>query len=124
MKMIGMAKKFAVLYFLLLIFLLPARDASGKASIPKIGPVKLNPHPADLAGRTVLLRWNGKMNGDKYLDYLSSLLKNRYKDIKIIKLWETNPETAIISKTSEISDQIAAKIASIKPDVVIAAQAD
>jgi hypothetical protein len=122
--MIGMAKKFAVLYFLLLIFLLPARDAAAKASIPKIGPVKLNPHPSDLAGRTVLLRWNGKMNGDKYLDYLSDLLKNRYKEIKIIKLWETNPGTAIISKKTEISDQIATTITAMKPDIVIAAQAD
>jgi hypothetical protein len=122
--MIGMAKKFVVLYLLLLIFLLPAKDAAGKASIPKIGPVKLNPHPSDLAGRTVLLRWNGKMNGDKYLDYLSDLLKNKSKGIKIIKLWEKYPETAIISKKTEISDQIAARIAAMKPDIVIAAQAD
>jgi hypothetical protein len=122
--MIGTAQKFTALFFLLLIFLLPARDAAAKASIPKIGPVKQNPHPSDLAGRTVLLRWNGKMNGDKYLNYLSDLLKNRYKYIKIIKLWETNPETAIISKKTEISDQIAAKIAAMKPDIVIGAQAD
>ena len=122
--MIGMAKKFVVLSFLLLIFLLPARDAAGKASIPKIGPVNLNPHPSGLAGRTVLLRWNGKMNGDKYLEYLSDLLKNRYKGIKIIKLWEKYPETAIISKKTAISDQIAGKIAAMKPDIVIAAQAD
>lgn len=119
-----MAKKFVVLSFLLLIFLLPARDAAGKASIPKIGPVNLNPHPSGLAGRTVLLRWNGKMNGDKYLEYLSDLLKNRYKGIKIIKLWEKYPETAIISKKTAISDQIAGKIAAMKPDIVIAAQAD
>jgi len=122
--MTEMAKRTGVLIFLLLIFLLPPKIADGKEPIPKIGPVKLNPHPSDLAGKTVLLRWNGKMNGDKYLDYLGNLLSKKYKGIKIIKVWKTNPETAIISGKTETSEQIAGKIAAMKPDVVIAAQAD
>ena len=64
------------------------------------------------------------MNGDRYLNYLSKLLSYKYKGIKIIRLWKKNPETAIISKNPETSDQIAAKVAAVKPDIVIAAQAD
>ena len=120
----GTGKKFIPLVFLLLIFLLPADGAGGKTPIPQIGPVKLNPHPSVLEGKTILLRWNGKMNGDRYLNYLSKLLSYKYKCIKIIRLWKKNPETAIISKNPETSDQIAAKVAAVKPDIVIAAQAD
>ena len=122
--MIKMSPRIGVLFLLLLIGLGPTKNATGKEPIPKIGPVKLNPHPFDLAGKTVLLRWNGKMNGDKYLEYLSNLLIKKYKPIEIIKLWKTNPETAIISRKAETSEQITAKIAAMKPDVVIAAQAD
>ena len=122
--MIKMSPRIGALFLLLLILFWPTKDAAGKEPIPQIGPVKLNPHPSDLAGKTILLRWNGKMNGDKYLDYLSNLLVKEYKVIKIIKIWENNPETAIISKKTETSEQIAAKIATMKPDVVIAAQAD
>ncbi len=122
--MVGTGKKFITLIFLFVIFLLSSNSAEGKAPIPKIGPVKLNPHPSDLTGRTVLLRWNGKMNGDKYLNYLSELLTYKYKGIKIIKIWDKYPETAIISKNTENSDQITAKVAAMKPDIVIAAQAD
>jgi hypothetical protein len=42
--------------------------------VPKVGPVKINPHPASLEGKTVLLRWNEKMNGDKYLTRVGELL--------------------------------------------------
>jgi hypothetical protein len=122
--MVGTGKKFITLIFLFVIFLLSSNSAEGKALIPKIGPVKLNPHPSGLAGRTVLLRWNGKMNGDKYLNYLGKLLSYKYKGIKIIKIWDKHPETAIISKNTENSDQITAKVAAMKPDIVIAAQAD
>lgn len=122
--MITTSKRIGFLILLFLIFLFLSKNSEGKEPIPQIGPLKLNPHPSDLLGKTVLLRWNGKMNGDKYLDYLGNLLNNKYKDIKIIKVWVTHPETAIISRKAETSEQIASKIAVMKPDVVIAAQAD
>jgi hypothetical protein len=122
--MIEMTRRIAFLVFLLA-FLLPlSKIAVGKETIPKIGPLKLNPHPSNLIGKTVLLRWNGKMNGDKYLESLGNLLSYKYKGIKIIKVWKMLPETAIISRKTEISERIGSKIAAMKPDVVIAAQAD
>jgi hypothetical protein len=91
---------------------------------PKVGPVKLNPHPASLEGKTVLLRWNGKFNGDKYLTRVGELLTQQVKNVKIIKLWEADKSTAAISKDLQASEQVAATVAKLKPDLVIAAQAD
>ena len=36
------------------------------------------PWPSDLAGKRVILRWNGKHNGDLLLDYLHSLLSRAF----------------------------------------------
>jgi len=91
---------------------------------PKVGSVKLNAHPASLEGKTVLLRWNGKFNGDKYLARVGELLTQQLKNAKIIKLWEEDKATAAISKNLQASEQVAASVARLKPDLVIAAQAD
>ena len=100
-----------------------ARAAENK-KVPKVGPVKLNPHPVSLEGKAVLLRWNGKYNGDKYLSRVGELMTQQLKSVKIIKMWEMEKGTAAISKNSEMSEKVAASIAKIKPDLVIAAQAD
>ncbi len=92
--------------------------------VPKVGPVKMNPHPSTLEGKTVLLRWNEKMNGDKYLTRVGELLTQQVKNVKIIKLWELDKSTAAISKDLEASEKVAAAVAKLKPDLVIAAQAD
>ncbi len=91
---------------------------------PKVGPVKLNPHPTSLEGKTVLLRWNGKFNGDKYLTRVGELLGKQVKNVKIVKLWEMDKTTAAISKDLQASEQVTATVAKLKPDLVIAAQAD
>jgi hypothetical protein len=110
---------------LLLAGLLIVAGAAGAAEkIPKVGPVKINPHPASLEGKTVVLRWNGKFNGDKLLGRLGELLTQQVKGVKIVKLWETDAATAAISKNGEASEQVADKIAKLKADLVIAAQAD
>jgi hypothetical protein len=93
-------------------------------SIPKIGPVRINAHPSSLEGKTVLLRWNGKYNGDKFLLRVGELLIEEVKNGRIVKMWEVDPNTAVISKKMEVSEQIAFKIAALKPNIVISAQAD
>ena len=84
----------------------------------------MNVHPSTLEGKTVLLRWNGKYNGDKFLSRVGELLIEQVKNVRIIKMWETDKSTAVISKNAEVSEQVAASIAKLKPDLVIAAQAD
>ncbi len=92
--------------------------------VPKVGPVKINTHPVTLEGKTVLLRWNGKMNGDKFLSRVGELLGQQVKNVKVIKLWEQDKSTAVISKDLPASEQVASIIAQRKPDIVIASQAD
>lgn len=98
--------------------------ASEDKKIPKVGPVKMNSRPASLEGKTVLLRWNGKYNGDKFLSRVGELIPQQVKSVKIIKMWEMDKATATISKSAEVSKQVAANITKLKPDLVIAAQAD
>jgi hypothetical protein len=97
---------------------------AAEKQVPKVGPIKLNPHPASLEGKTVLLRWNGKYNGDRFLARVGELLTQQVKGVKVIRLWELDPATAAISKNAEMSEEVAGKIAKLKPDLVIASQAD
>jgi hypothetical protein len=91
----------------------------------KIKPMEINPHPSTIEGKTVLLRWNGKHNGDKFLDRLAELLTQNVKGIKIIKSWEVAPDTVDpISGSDERSLELMKMLAAFKPDLVIASQAD
>lgn len=91
----------------------------------KIEAMKINSHPSTLEGKTIMLRWNGKHNGDKFLERVGELLKERVKDVKVIKSWEVAPETVDpIAGSRERSQEFAKAIARFKPDLVIGAQSD
>ena len=91
----------------------------------KIEPMEINPHPSTLEGKTVLLRWNGKHNGDRFLERVAELLKQKVKNINIIYSWEFAPETVDpISGSQERSMELMKKLAALKPDLVIGSQAD
>jgi hypothetical protein len=91
----------------------------------KIEPMEINPHPSTLEGKTVLLRWNGKHNGDKFLDRVAELLTERIKAINIIKSWEVALDTVDpISGSQERSMELMKKLVAFKPDLVIGSQAD
>ncbi len=93
-------------------------------SAVSVGPVTINAHPSTLEGKTVLLRWNSKPNGDKVLTRVAELLTEQVPGVNVIKLWEVDPSTAAISKSADDSKQVADKVAALKPDIVIASQAD
>ena len=91
----------------------------------RIKPMKINPHPATLQGKAVMLRWNGKHNGDQFLKRIGELLAEQVKDIKIIRSWEVAPETTdAITGSQERSERFAKILAGFKPDIVIGSQAD
>jgi len=90
----------------------------------KIEPMKVNAHPTTLEGKTVLLRWNGKHNGDNFLDRVGELLVRDVKNVKIIKSWQVARETAIIAGNPDRSKEIVQKLSSPKPDLVIGSQCD
>jgi ABC-type Fe3+-hydroxamate transport system substrate-binding protein len=99
----------------------PTTQATAAVSL---GSIQMNAHPASLEGKTVVLRWNGKTNGDKLLNAVGDLLTQNVKDVKIVKLWETNPETATSSESAEKSAQFADTVAALNPDLVIGSQCD
>jgi ABC-type Fe3+-hydroxamate transport system substrate-binding protein len=125
-----MNKKLLLLLFIaLLLAAALAACSSAPAAEPtksavSLGTVKINAHPTSLEGKTVVLRWNGKPNGDKLLTRIGELLTEQVKGVKVIKLWETDPSTAAISKSAEDSAALADRIAALKPDLVIASQCD
>lgn len=92
--------------------------------VVKIEPMKVNPHPTSLEGKTILLRWNGKHNGDNFLTRIGELLKEKVKDVKIVKSWEIALWTAIIAGNPDKSKQIVDTLAKEKPDLVIGSQCD
>jgi hypothetical protein len=94
------------------------------AGVIKSEPVTFVARPTGLEGKTVVLRWNAKPNGDILLNRLAELLVKNIKGIKVIKAWEVAPETRIISYGHATSLAVAKKLASLKPDLVIAAPAD
>lgn len=85
--------------------------------------IKINPHPQSLEGKTVALRWNSKEGGDVFLNEVARLLQKNVKDIKIIKLYETMPETVGYGPNKMGADVIA-KVKALKPDLIISSQAD
>jgi hypothetical protein len=100
------------------------KPESKRETVAKVGPVSMNPHPASLVGKTVVLRWNGQSSGDTFLNSLAELLKKEVKQIKIIKMWEADANTAVISNDLARSEKITEEIAAKKPALVIAGQAD
>ena len=100
-------------------------DLINPEGVVKIEIMKLNPHPSRLEGKTIMLRSNGKHNGDKFLIRVGEMLRDKVNDIKIIYSWEVAPETVDpITGSHERSKKFAKKLASFKPDLVIASQAD
>lgn len=129
-------KRYLLTALLALTFVLPmacskAPDQSaksgageGQAGPYKVGEVKMNPHPESLEGKTVVLRWNGKFNGDKVLDRVAELLTQKAPGVRIVKLWTVDKATANTSEGPENSLKFAASALSHMPDLVIASSAD
>jgi hypothetical protein len=84
----------------------------------------LAPRLATLEGKTIVLRWNDKHNGNNFLDRVAELLKEKVPSAKVIKLYEIDKTTIKISGSSQESARIARVIKGLNADLVIAAQTD
>ncbi len=82
------------------------------------------PRLMTLEGKTILLRWNFKHNGDHYLERISELLAQKVPSAKVIKIYEVDRSTINQSGSLEDSSRLARLIASFKPDLVIGAHGD
>ncbi len=89
----------------------------------KVAQIEPAARISSLEGKTVALRWNGKNNGDVVLDHLAELLVKKYPSVKIVKTYE-DLSLNTISGTANNSMRIAKAVAAVKPDLVIASQAD
>ena len=94
------------------------------AGVVEIEQVQLAPRITTLEGKTIVLRWNGKHNGDNFLDRIAELLKEKVPSAKVIKLYELDKSTIKISGTMAESARIAQVIKGLRADIVIAAQTD
>jgi len=89
-----------------------------------IQPVKLAPRLTRLEGKTIVLRWNGKHNGNNFLDRVAELLAEKMPSAKVIKLYDLDKSTIKISGSNAESARIAKVIKDLKADIVIASQCD
>ena len=83
-----------------------------------------NPHPPCLDGKTILLRWNGKPNGDVFLDRIANLFAQKINNVRLVKAWEVLPESKNSGTNSEASKEMAANLSKFKPDICVASQGD
>jgi hypothetical protein len=88
------------------------------------GFIKFAPRLTTLERKGVALRWNGRPNGNIFLNRIAELMASRVKEVKVIKAYEEQPETSNISYTIKECSEIARKIVALNPDIVIAAQGD
>jgi hypothetical protein len=85
---------------------------------------QVNPHPKDLSGKTVVLYWNGKPNGDLFLNRIGELLIEKVDNVKVVKAWEVRPSTKRTDPTAEASRTTAKELAGLNPDLIIGAPGD
>jgi hypothetical protein len=93
-------------------------------SLVQIEADRVNQHPRDLSGKTVVLYWNGKPNGDLFLNRIGELLIERVDNVKVVKAWEVRPSTKRADPTVEASRVTAEEIAGLNPDLVVGAPGD
>jgi len=94
------------------------------AGVVQIKQVQLAPRITTLEGKTIVLRWNDKHNGNNFLDRIAELLKEKVPSAKVIKLYEVDKSTIKISGSAAESARIAQVIKGLHADIVIAAQTD
>ena len=97
------------------------------AGIVAVKQVDAVPHDGSLEGKRIVLRWNGKPNGDVFLDRVAELLEQKYRTATVVRAYRENPDTAIGAKEDIIvggSEGQTKMMMAMRPDIVIAAQAD
>lgn len=85
----------------------------------KIEKVELAPRVTSLENKTIGLFWNGKHNGNNFLNRIGELLIERIPGVKIIKSWEIG-----VTPKINVGPENIQKMVNAKPDIVIASQCD
>jgi hypothetical protein len=104
--------------------MVPQWDVINPSGVIEVTFFKTARRLSSLDGKTIVLRWNEKHNGDNFLNRIAELLKKNISSAKVIKLYEIDTSTSEISGSAKESVRIAEVIKGLKADIVIAAQAD
>jgi hypothetical protein len=72
----------------------------------------------------VVLYWNGKPNGDLFLNRIGELLIERVDNVKVVKAWEVRPSTKRTDPAIGASRVTAEELAGLNPDLVVGAPGD
>ena len=96
-------------------------NPAGVIERPTVQPA---PRINTLENKTIVLRWNGKHNGNNVLNRVAEHLAKRVPSAKVIKSYELNPAMNIISGTMAKSLEFADYIKGLNPDLVISSQCD
>lgn len=96
-------------------------NPSGVIQQAQVEPAK---RITSLDGKTVALRWNGKNNGDLFLDRIAERMVKDIPSAKIIKAYVEDNSLNGISGTEKESTRMTEAIRSMNPDIVIASQCD
>ena len=91
-----------------------------EGTIAEIELAKLTPRLTTLEGKKVGFLWNGKHNGDFFMERIEELLHERVKDIETVRIWEAVPGSNRIGLRE--SDHQAIK--ELDFDLVIGSSAD
>src|ERR1035437_11041388 len=77
------------------------------AGVIEVKHFNLAPRLTTLEGKTIVLRWNDKHNGNNFLDRIAELLKEKVPSAKVIKLYEIDKTTIKISGSAQEAARIA-----------------
>jgi hypothetical protein len=99
-------------------------DVINPSGVIEVKYFKPAPRITTLEGKTIVLRWNEKQNGDNFLNRIAEILKEKFPTAKVIKLYEVDKSTVKISGSAQESARIAKVIKELKADIVIASQTD
>jgi hypothetical protein len=100
--------------------------------VVQIEPINVLPHPKSLDGKTIVLKWTTKPNGNIMLDRVAELIAKEYPTAKVVKTYSEKDmvpgarEKTLLSGWSTSkprSVQMAkAMLSEVKPDLVIGGQ--
>jgi hypothetical protein len=74
----------------------------------------------DFNGKTVGLFWNGKPNGDVFLNEVADALTAKFPGVKIVRMWDIKP----VTRTAWGNSEEDVKFMAANADLVIGASAD
>lgn len=92
--------------------------------VAKQASIKPAPRLTSFDGKTVVMHWNGKHNGDVFMDRIAERFAKDHPKAKVVKSWEKDSSIVKISGNKAESKRVADSLKNMGADMVVAAQCD